>query len=326
MKAYLNGNLGREDMLTVDVFLQKNPSILDQYLSELEELSLLPENITHNSKNELSISIQPTINIHTVNFTEYFIGYYEGILNEIEKQELSSFHSLNPKLEKEFKIYGSTLLVVDNTIQFPDKNSLLKRTRPAVPLFWSISAAASILIVVGLWLFWPTNIVENGISMGSFDSTAFTKQLKTNNFIVQESIQTTQSGTLVYKKNQINNSVVTNNTVSRDQSIPVSIKNSNPVELDIAADNNQLALQSVPIVDTNNPLVASENPKKKGLLNKIFSGEQVFIEDYVNATFSVFKNNKEDEDKWVLKVERDNKGKSKKVKFTSPIFSFKTRN
>jgi hypothetical protein len=326
MEAYLNGNLNREDMFTVEAFLQKNPHILDQYLSELEELSLVPEEISFTPKSSLNISIDPTLNIHKDNFSEYFISHQEGILNKDQTKELNLFLSNNPKLEKEFQLYGLVILFPDTSIKFPDKNALLKRIRPVVPLFWSISAAASILIIVGLWLFWPGGASDNGVAMGSFNEIKFIGSYNGNKFVVEEFHKDIQTDNTIDKKKQVNNTIALNKKSSRDQSMPVQLKNNHTVELNVAT-NNQLTLQPIPHTETNDPMIASaEMPKKKGLLNKIFSGEQVYIEDYVNATFGAFKNNKEDDDKWVLKVDRDNKGKSKKVKFTSPIFSFKTKN
>lgn len=329
MEAYLNGNLSREDMLTADVFLQKNPQILDQYLAELEELSLVPENISLYSKNELNISIKSTTNINSDNFTEYFIDYHEGLLNKIEIIELESFLSFNPKLEKEFKIYGSTLLVADQSVRFPDKNALLKRSRPSVPLFWSISAAASILIIVGVWLFWPTNTFQNGVAMGTFKELNFIDQVKENKRAFEQTDEIILADNDNNRSNKVeyNNGVIENKKNSRELSVPLQPKNNLPVEINVPINDDQLALQTIPHIDIEDPSITESEPvKKKGLINKIFSGEQIYIEDYVNATFGAFKNNKEDEDKWVLKVDRDDKGKSKKVKFTSPIFSFKTKN
>jgi len=289
---------------------------------------MIPEEIVLDSKSNLNILIHPTTNINQDNFSEYFISHHEGILNDDQSLELNSFLSKNPKLTKEFQLYGSVVLNVDVSIKFPDKNALLKKTRPTVPFFWSISAAASILMVIGVWLFWPTGQPVNGVAMGSIRGIQFSNSFDKNK-IMEEKINTNlQTNNKTKNKNQNNHSIaVLNNTSVRDQSIPVQLKTNNAVEMNMAAIDNQLALQPIPHIETNDPLTAStETPKKKGLLNKIFSGEQVYIEDYVNATFGAFKNNKEDDDKWVLKVERDNKGKSKKVKFTSPIFSFKTKN
>lgn len=328
MEAYLGGDLSREDMLSVDAFLQKHPGILDQYLLEMEDLSLTPENILLENKNELKISIHNTANIHSNNFHEYFISYYEGILNDQEKVELDSFLLLNPKLESEFKVYRSTAVVADLSIKFPNTKSLLKSTRPAVPLFWSMSAAASIIIIVGLWILLPSPSSSNinAVAIGFFNELNFTQQNKKEQLFANDNDQVMEPVNQIdEQKNEIN-LVANNQKATRDQSIPVEIQNNTPVELDLNVSDSQLAIQSVPGVDANDPYVALEVPKKKGLFNKIFSGEEIFVEDYVNATFSAFKNNREDEDKWVLKVDRDDEGKSKKIKFSSPIFSFKTKN
>jgi hypothetical protein len=99
-----------------------------------------------------------------------------------------------------------------------------------------------------------------------------------------------------------------------------------PVQPSVADIQPEMALQEIGnTIPVQNDALAENKQKKKGLLNKLFSGEKTYIEDYVNATFTAF-NGGEENNKWVLKVDRDKNGKSKRVKFTSPIFSAKSNN
>ncbi len=328
IEAYIEASLNAEDMHAAEVFLQQHPTLLDTYLDELEEFSLEPENVELYSKDQLQIVITPTPHIHQNNFTEYFIGNIEGLLSSAEQTELQSFLSINPALKNEFDIYASTKLLADPSIQYPYKKDLIKRSRPAVPFYWPMSAAVAILLLVGVWVLWPSD---------SSNASAFisTHRIEINKTAIKNNAP------------EINNNQFTNNHLNPQKEL---IKNSEgpkahqerstPVEMvsvkTVQVHENinpqrtvELALQPIPSIEHSEPAIQEElaenGPRKKGLFNKIFSGDQTYIEDYVNATFSVFKNNQE-EDKWVLKVDRDENGKSKRVKFTSPIFSAKSRN
>jgi hypothetical protein len=334
--AYLNGHLNREDMLSAEAFLQQHPQLLDTYLDALEEFSLEPEQVEFFPKEELKMNIVPTAHIHPGNFTEYFIGSAEGNLTEEEKTELDSFLNANPKLKKEFDLYALAKVSADLSIQYPDTKSLLKRSRPAVPLFWTFSAAASIILLVGLWFLWPS---PSGNSPGLAVTRTNRTELKLTANHQQPTIVINKDPKLVEENTtQKEKQVVVkiqNSQERTERSSPVAMENNRTVQLyEIAQtelhSQEQLALKTFVPVDTNpiiiNEEVADNKPKKKGLFNKLLNGDKTYIEDYVNATFSVFKSNKNEDDKWALKVDRDSNGKSKKVKFTSPIFSTKSRN
>lgn len=329
--AYINGSLNRKDMLLAESFLQEHPNLLDSYLNEFEEFSLVSEEIELPGKEKLNMNIVATSNIHKNNFIEYFIGSIEGMLDENKKAELDSFLIVNPKLKNEFAIYGYTRLVADLVIQYPNKNELLRKQKRPVVLFWPISVAASILLIVGLWFLWPSQTTNGVAAKGSQ-----TIQIKTNQFY--------NPNPIIENNDQfVNDNLVSKNkSIVKNQDLQTAKENIRPIEkvihtIELQTSNfkpqtpNTLALKDIPKVDINIlPLkdegIVENVPKKKGLLNKIVNDDPKYIEDYVNATFSIFKENKEDDDKWVLKIDRDENGKSKRIKFASPYFLFKSRN
>lgn len=326
--AYIDGRLNSRDMLSAESFLQQHPHLLDSYLHELEEFSLVSEEIELVGKEKLNMNIVATANIHKNNFTEYFIGNVEEMLDKNKKAELDSFLALNPKLKNEFTIYGSTKLISDLSTQYPDKKELLKRRKRPVALFWPISAAASILLIVGLWFFWPSQSTNSSTAMAGNKI-----QIKTN--------QSYNPAPIIDDNGQLvkNNFVPQNKSIVKKQDLKTVKEKTRPVEITVVINElqtsnfkpqtNTIALKDVHKVDIHilplNEDMVDNTPRKKGLLKKILNDEPKYIEDYVNATFGMFKES-EEEDKWVLKVDRDENGKSKSVKFSSPIFSIKTGN
>jgi hypothetical protein len=335
MAAYIQGSLSRENMLLADAFLQKHPHLMDEYLQELEEFSLVPEDIFTPSFKELEIIVTPTSTINQHNFSAYFISCHEGLLTSSDQIELDQFLQLNPKLEKEFKVYGATQLIADNSIQFPDKKSLYKKSRPAIPLFFRYAAAASVLIVISLFVFWPSK-EQNGIAFRDSGNTnipsiSIADNVEgTNQQMVNTTVNRVEKNKEIPQKQ--NRSIQTNHqhaTIAKIEmaiNSPVTIHMSYPSMADTRPEITLQDIKPIIVIDyVDDNTVAENKPKKKGLFNKLFSGEKIYIEDYVNATFTAFNGNKEDT-KWVLKVERDKNGKSKRVKFTSPIFSAKSAN
>lgn len=335
--AYIEGNLSNIDMRSAEIFLQQHPHILDSYLAELEEFTLVPEEIEWSGKENLHISILSTHNIHANNFTEYFISSHEGVLDISEQEELNSFLQINPKLKSEFQIYGLSKLSPDFSVQYPFKKDLLKKQRPAIPLFWPISAAASILLVLGIWFLWPSN-TTNGLAFQP------SNHFKTKSIEINTPINTTDNNSQLVNNSEPKESRSINKQKPKiSPFIPLKSRSTESLigfdemqttfiaeAIDINNQNSfALVFIPVPAGDKNIPFldenITDAKPKKKGLLSKIFSDDPKYIEDYVNATFTAFNDNKEEE-KWVLKVERDENGKSKKVKFTSPLFSSRQRN
>ncbi len=330
MASYLEGSLNKEDMRIAESFFLQYPNLLDEYLIELEEFSLLPEEVETPGKEELEIHIVATTSINENNFSQYFVDDMEGELDATAKMELQSFLILNPSLQKEHSVYTSTKLFSDTSIVYPNKKGLLKRSRPAIPLFWSVSAAASVMVILGLYFLWPSE-TSKGSSAKLVEPIPFTFVQPKNPVAVIKDEDQQENVQLVAKKEIIIRQEYKKPINETPRSIELAVvKSENIIEhIPVKDEKQDLVLAFVPEVDKSSSLnnsLAENTPKKKGLLNKILNGDKLYIEDYVNATFSAFKNNRDDDDKWVLKVDRDESGKSKKVKFTSPIFSIKGKN
>jgi hypothetical protein len=335
MEAYLNNGLNKADMHAVDLFLQQNTDVLNAYLETLDEVSLQPGEIKFTEKANLSMHVIPVGSINPHNFTEYFINHIEGNLNPAEQTALENFLLQNPKLLPEFNLYQSTKLKPDLTTQYPHKKDLLKKERPAVPLFWRISAAASILMLVGTWLLWPGSgkpgiAMQQVTAMDTHSSTWINKKLIDSLHRAPDTNTNRLPYANINKRLDMDTAHTTLvNEEKREKELPVQLADNLAATLPNAFTPYPPSIKNVPPVDVKDldySGATTLRKPKKGLFDKIFSGQQTYIEDYVNAVFHTFEGNKKEPEKWILKVERDLNGKSKKIKFTSPIFSAKIEN
>jgi len=335
--SYMDGSLSPEDMQSAETFFELHPNILDEHLLELEEFNLVPDETRFPGRQNLSVLIKPTQHIHSLNYQEVFVSFYENHSRPEQIKELNDFLSLNPVLEKEFKAFGASFAKPDLSVVYPYKKELLKKSGTTVPLFWRISAAASVLIIIGagiLFLRSENNPVQNGVAMNGsgnihlpvINTDTNSEEIPLYKEPVQYSVINQDRAIINHTETHSENYVHYTQNGSREFSESVHIQRLQAVF--VQPPNMEITLKEVPEFDHHNinviDPVAENKPERKGIFNKIVSGEKIYIEDYVNATFSAFKDDKKDDSKWVLKVDRDKNGKSKKIKFSSPLFSIKT--
>ncbi len=329
MDAYINNTLSVEDMFAVESFLQIHPQIMNEYLREMEEISLNHNHHISISFSHLEVNITATSNIHQNNYSQFFVSYFENELSDADKKETEQFVQLNPSLQKEFQIYSSVFITPDTSVKYPDKKSLYKKSRPTVPLYWSAVAVASITLVIVVYILWPAKFENKAISLNEINNTMVHKKTYHENYInTNHIIKGNKDIQKKYQEKPKNKQTQSNQRVYHTHDIAVIQTNINspallyPIQPSIEATQPQTALSDIQLND--NSSVTENRPHKKGFFEKLFSGEKIYIEEYVNATFSAFNEKPEGSD-WVLKVERDESGKSKRIKFSSPIFSIKSK-
>lgn len=160
---YIEGRLNALEVLMLKDFIHKNPHLGD--FDELTaELPLLVPGETAKypdpdalKKNEIH-AVGP---VDAANAEWFFVAHYEGILNQHEQKDLKAFLKLNPGLQADFEMYAQTFVVADRNIIYQNKSALKKHTifLPR-PLYRSLSIAASLLLLIGLWRWWPADTTQ----------------------------------------------------------------------------------------------------------------------------------------------------------------------
>lgn len=181
---YLEGNL--DDMKTQEMktFLVLHPHIamdiegLNEAQLEVDrDLELKTDFIESLKKNELKMAGF----IHEENFENVFIADLEDDLDEQEKQDLGLFLNLNPELKSDYSSQQKTVLISDESIIFPDKESLKKEEKKLIYLWPRIASVAAILLFA-VWLIRPSETIERFGPIARVES-------KTLNSLVVESQQ-----------------------------------------------------------------------------------------------------------------------------------------
>jgi hypothetical protein len=171
-EAYLldfsEGNLSDEGQMELELFLIQHPE-LEINLDELSVMPLQKEVISFADKANLKRTPSDLVS------ETQFIAYIENQFTKEERLEIEKSCVANPSLSKELELYNNTIVKADESIIFENKKSL--KRKPKV-IWFSFSAAqyaaaACIIFLIGLFMFWPTK--ENGTIQTLADKTPTTK-------------------------------------------------------------------------------------------------------------------------------------------------------
>ena len=283
-EAYLldfsEGNLTDELQMELELFLIQHPE-LDINLSDLSLISLNEDSISFSNKNSLKKTETDLVS------EEQLVAYIEGELSVKEKTEVEKSCFKNPLLAKELALFQKTILQVDSSIVYPNKNELKRKAKVIWFNFSTVqyAAAACVLFLIGLFILWPKDQGNNNSSL-AINSSKNTKQPIANknqaspikeqlpNSVVTESATASEKlSTTNIKSQHINpentNTLLANNIV-KDNSNKDSIAKS-PLEQKVNQSNETLIAINTPtgVKKQNNTIVQiiSENDDEPVAIN-----------------------------------------------------------
>ncbi len=168
---FIEGRLNALEVLMLKEFIHKNPQLgdFDELTAELPLLVPVGTDKFPNpdalKKNEIH-AVGP---IDASNAEWFFVAHYEGILEQSEQKDLQSFLKLNPCLQADFELYAKTIFVAETNITFQNKSALKQHTIfLSSPLYRGLSIAASLLLFIGLWWWWPARDIPNRQTVASY--------------------------------------------------------------------------------------------------------------------------------------------------------------
>lgn len=278
-EAYLldfsEGNLSDECQMNLELFLIQHPE-LNIDLSDLALVALENEPISFSNKNSLKKSESDLVS------ETQFIGYIEDQLSIDEKLKIEKSCATNPSLAKDLALYNSTIVKADSLIVYENKKSLKRKSK----VIWfnfsatKFAAAASVLFLIGLFIFWPKtqNTISNSqLTDKTMKEASATKKLIANNSTSHKNIT---SQTLIAKKK---NSLISNSQlVLKKVNVTSQNKNAMPFEdsIENLVTNNSgientkkeilVAQNSLPVLKENKKVVVeviSENDDETIVLN-----------------------------------------------------------
>lgn len=148
---YADNELSPVERKVVEIFVQENTDLKEEFLMIQLTLSVPDEEIKLSDKLFLIKEVAPFINEN--NYQEIFVLYYDNELSISQKTEVDNFIADHPQLKAEFNLIGKTTFVPDLLVSFPNRKSLYKKEKSGkvVPIFIWRSMAAAVVIGFGLW-------------------------------------------------------------------------------------------------------------------------------------------------------------------------------
>lgn len=142
---YHEGNLLPQEVADLLLYVAQHPELKEEF-EGFENISIENKStIYFENKNELKKQITLS--------DEQLIAAVEGTLTVSELAEFDQQLKTNLNAQRTFKLYQHTKLVADTAIKFENKNSLKHKENKVIPFLSYFAIAATILLLIGLFIF-----------------------------------------------------------------------------------------------------------------------------------------------------------------------------
>lgn len=277
---YQEGNLSQFEIKELMDFVAMHPEFKDDL--DIQPLPIDPS-IEFSNKESLkkTIAIKPLV-FDSLNENEeelFIVAKIENELNETEALHFNRALQVDKNFEAQFKAYSKTIIPVDNSLIFENKDEL-RKVGVITPLFnfkraLSYAAAASVLLFAGYLFFRTSPKVEEEKKSAGIEKSKKEKQITPNSVEEkQESIQFANDfNTTIKSKVNSNDSLPkTNNSVVPQEPILVA------QEVDsskFTPENNNQDFAFVAPIETTNPTIESSSSKAETLTVKSYLLQKV---------------------------------------------------
>jgi hypothetical protein len=283
---YLDGVLNSDQENALLSFLEENPNIAGN-LIDVEDYKLPELDAVYPEKTKLFSSNQ---------IDNLLIAKIEGTISAEDDKFISDKIKSETSTKESYSIYKKTVLSPDNTIVFPNKNSLKKTVR--VPMFRYVSSIAAAMIIVALSGYFMTREFEPtdngtspltanlvGISIEENDTNEINSNLEIPDKIIN----------IVSQTNTTNNYIAETNGNSIDLGVPkrLPVKEIKKLEYKLAFSSTNIMEYRYDIPNEQNSgieytLEYKKSPKENKIVNGIknivnFGKEVDVIEKWENA-------------------------------------------
>ena len=144
---YLEGNLDERLVDDFIEFLQQNQDLKEE-LSLFETVSIEPENISFNKKENLYKEKYDS----EKEFNQAAIASLEKDISEKEKVEFDNYILAHPEKKNDVSLFAKTKLLADESIVFNKKNRLYHYSIGRTVLFWSGRIAAILVLALAFYV------------------------------------------------------------------------------------------------------------------------------------------------------------------------------
>ncbi|MGZ4035693.1 MAG: hypothetical protein ACXVP4_12575 [Bacteroidia bacterium] len=222
----------------LDNFIKQHP----QYIADLN----LFQKTKLNPDSSIVFENKESLKHIAVSTDDLLIASIEGLLSKEETVLLSQQLTADVEMQHNLSLYKQTRLIPDASIVFEGKEELKRKERKAIPLFYYVAIAASLLFLFGLYFVFNNN----------------------NNSDEQKIAKTTEPKVKIQKENQTTNIKDQENNLAQ---VPVSnkyiIKKSNIKKQDDLI--NKKDLQTTPAVNDQLSSANNQRPTTNIVKNSI---------------------------------------------------------
>jgi len=164
---YQEGNLSQQEISDLFQFIEQHPEFTADFDMEIIPIDT---SIQFENKDALKKDFVVKPNVFqelNENVTELLIvAKIENQLSDSEEIHFQESKKAIPTFEKEFQAYSKTIIPIDHSIFFKDKETL-RKDRVIVPIFTfrrivSYAAAASVVLFIGYTVFYSNPTSKNG--------------------------------------------------------------------------------------------------------------------------------------------------------------------
>lgn len=161
---WLDGNLSEKQVEELISYLEMNPELKEEFAG-ISSVSLKPATSTFLNKDNLKKS---SADLSESQFEYLYVAYLENDLNDYQRDELMQIIGQYPEKKKSFDLIQNAK-ITPGAIKYKHKNKLIKRT-PVQKIvrmsFLGLSAAASVAILIAIYLMVPQNKSNDNVRDG----------------------------------------------------------------------------------------------------------------------------------------------------------------
>lgn len=242
-------------------YIKQHPHCLNEYALYQKTKLLADTSIVFENKGALRKDLTPAFSAGAGNEGEALICYMEGLLNEEEIFALNKKINGDKQLQKELGLFKQTKLIADTSIVFKNKEALKRNERKIIPLYYSVSIAATVLLLIGLFFLFNTKTEQNFADKN--------KEVNKNNIVITPSkllATTIEAESKVNpevksnskrKKNTLRRKPIPQNNVVSNTIIKTDIINT---ETPVVKNEEQLIKKEEPLANVEQPITNTQQP------------------------------------------------------------------
>ncbi|RKD92238.1 hypothetical protein [Mangrovibacterium diazotrophicum] len=327
---YIDGNLPADLVDEFLDFLENNPDLAAE-LKAVGDIKLEAETVIFASKEQL---LKSESNIND-SFDYRAVAFLEGDFSAEKKQQFESEVEDDSEKLKSLHLLKKMHLQADLSVQFPDKEKLLRKKRTPIYL-WATRVAALLLLFFSVWALVPrkqVNNPQNQVAEQQIDQSQKSEKIELPKDVATENtVESQMAQTLPATEEKTEQQISPKKTVAIQPQLKTE-----PQSTGLVATRDQVPDKMQPLtahLDMNSMAVSSIHmpsqtafvPRESLSVDEFLAyklidapkGESFTFNNLANAGLKAAQNISNDR----LAVERNNKGKVEEIKFESRLIAF----